>query len=124
MSGVSLAGVSGVQKVADSGYMVIQKRGLSIVDTHELAIAMPLYPFFVYVMDSCPHRNKIFLTGRHQEVRQSVSSATSHHITSVSNQCVSISRNHEDIRRFCLVSFFRVQRLGEGGNSLEYGEEI
>ncbi len=33
------------KKVADSGNLVIQRQGFSIVDTHEPAIAMPLFPF-------------------------------------------------------------------------------
>jgi hypothetical protein len=39
-------------KVADSGGVVIQEQGFSIVDTHEPAIAMPPFPFCLHnVMD-------------------------------------------------------------------------
>ena len=58
-------------KVADLNDVVIENRGVSIVDTHEPAIAMPLSPFCLHTawLDSYPHRNQIFLVGRHREVR-------------------------------------------------------
>jgi hypothetical protein len=85
-SSVSFAGVLGVQKVADSGDVVIQEQGFSIVDTHEPEIAMPLSslsPVCLYLMDSYSYRNQIFHVGRHQGVRRFVSiritRPTSHH---------------------------------------------
>ena len=57
-------------KVADSGDVVIQGQGISIVDIHEPAIAMPLPPLFLHAMNRYPHRNKIFLIRRHQELRR------------------------------------------------------
>ena len=54
-------------------------------------IATPLSPFCLRrVIDSYSHRNKIFLVGRHQEVRRSVSPGL-HHITSV----IGMSRNEK-----------------------------
>jgi hypothetical protein len=65
--------------VADSGDAVIQEQGFSIIDTREPAIAMPV-PVCFHPMDLHPHRNQIFLVGRHQEVRQFTSPGL-HHIT-------------------------------------------
>ena len=53
---------------ADSGDAVIQEQGFSIVDTHEPAIAMPVSPFCLHMIDSYPHGNEISLVGRHQGV--------------------------------------------------------
>jgi hypothetical protein len=78
-------------KVAISGDVVIEKPRFSIVDTHEPVIAMPLSPFCLHIMDSYPHKNQIFLVGRHQEVRRFVSPGL-HHIKSVSSHC-GMSRN-------------------------------
>ena len=86
-------------KVADSGDVVIEKRGFSIVDTHEPAIARPPLSFCLHTIDSHPHRNQIFLVGRHLEVRQFVSPGL-HHIMSVSNRS-GMSRNE----RHTLTSF-------------------
>jgi hypothetical protein len=74
------------KKVADPDDVVIEKRGFSIVDTHEPAIAMPLLPFSLHPIDSNPHRTQKFLVGRHQEVRRFVSPCL-HHITLVSSHC-------------------------------------
>jgi hypothetical protein len=79
-------------KVADSGDVVIQKQGFSIVDTHEPAIAIPLRFVFLH-MDSSPHRNQIFPVGRHQELRRFVSPGL-HHITSVSHCEMSRCERH------------------------------
>jgi hypothetical protein len=132
-------------KVADSGDVVIQEQDISIVDTHEPAIATPLFPFRIHTIDLYPHRSQIFLVGRHREVRRFVSAAL-HHITSISSH--SGCRAMKDLRRLCLVRFFRVQRcffairrpskwrsigidvsgwLGNGGEVkavLEYGGKI
>jgi hypothetical protein len=40
------------KKVADSGDVVIEKQGFSIVDTHGPAIAMPPTPFGLHAMNS------------------------------------------------------------------------
>jgi hypothetical protein len=69
-------------KVSDSGDVVIQKQGFSIVDTHEPAIAMPLSPIWFHMMNTYRYKNQIFLVGRHQEVRRFVSPGL-HHIKSV-----------------------------------------
>jgi len=92
--------------VADSDDVVIQTRGFSIVDTHEPAIAMPLSPFCIQVIDLCPYRNQIYLVGHHQGVRRFVSPGL-HHIKSASSRCRTL---HKDIRRLGLVRFFRVRR--------------
>jgi hypothetical protein len=82
-------------KVADSGDVVIQEQGFSIVDTHEPAIAIPRFPLrFVFLhMDPSPHRNQIFLVGHRQEVRQFVSPGL-HHIASVSHCEMSHRERH------------------------------
>jgi hypothetical protein len=73
-------------KVADSGGVVIEEQGFSIIDTLEPAIAMPLSPFCLHPMDFYLHRNQIFLVGRHQEVCRIVLPGL-HHIKSVSSHC-------------------------------------
>ncbi len=85
----------------------MQKQCFSIVDTHEPAIAMPLSPFWVQVMESYPRKNKIFLVGRHQGVRRFVSPRL-YHIKSVSGHCGALHK--EDIRRLGLTRFFRAWR--------------
>jgi hypothetical protein len=80
-------------KVADSGDVVIQEQGFSIVDTHGPAIAIPLPLVFVYSMDSFPHKNQIFPVGRHQEARRFLSPGL-HHITSVSHCEMSRRERH------------------------------
>ena len=65
-------------KVADSGGVVIQEQGFSIVDTREPAIAMPLSPFCLH-LESQSHENQKFLVGRRQGVRRFVSPGL-HHI--------------------------------------------
>jgi len=67
------------KKVAGSGGVVIQERGFSMFDTHEPAIAMPLSPYSLDAMNLYPHRNQIFLVGRHQEVRRFATSPELHH---------------------------------------------
>jgi hypothetical protein len=42
------------KKVADSDDVVIQEQGFSIVDTHGPAVAMPLSPFCLRLME-CLH---------------------------------------------------------------------
>jgi hypothetical protein len=89
-------------KVADSGDVVIQKQDLSIFDTHEPATAVPPSPFGFKCIrwthhSSYPHRNQIFLVGRHQEVRRFVSPGL-HHIKSVSSHCgMSHNERHTSI---------------------------
>ena len=78
-------------KVADSGGVAIQEQGSSTFDTHEPAIAILLSPFCFHPVDSFPHKNQIFLGGRHQEVRRFVSPDL-HHITSFSSH-YGMSRN-------------------------------
>jgi hypothetical protein len=87
-------------KVAHSGDVAIQEQGLSIFDTYEPAIAMPLPLVFVHTMDSYPHRNQIFTVGRHREVRRFVSPGL-HHITSESHCEMSWLRKerHTSMRR-------------------------
>lgn len=65
---------------------MIPEQGFSIVDIHEPIIAMLPPSIFLHTMDSHPHRNKIFLIGRHQEVRQ-LDTHGLHCITSVSHHC-------------------------------------
>src|SRR5258707_14023535 len=56
-------------KVADPGDVVIQKRGVSIFNTHELVNAMHLYPFSWQEANvSSSRRNQICLVGCHQGV--------------------------------------------------------
>jgi hypothetical protein len=72
-------------KVGDSGDVVIEKQGLSIVDTHGPAIA--IYPSLSFHMvDFYSDRNQRFQGGRRQEVRRLVSPGL-HHIMSVSSHC-------------------------------------
>ena len=87
--------------VADSGDLVIQKQGFSIVDTHEPAIAIPP-SICLHAIDSRPHRNQMFLIGRRQGVRRFVSPGL-HHITSV-NSHSGMSRN-ERLASTSFVSF-------------------
>jgi hypothetical protein len=69
-------------KVADSGDVVIQKQGSSIVDTHEPAIAILLSPFwFLYGILDISYKNRIYPVERYQEVRRLVSPGL-HHISS------------------------------------------
>jgi hypothetical protein len=85
------------KKVADSGDVVIQEQGFSIVDIHEPAIAMPLSSFSLYDRYSgFVQKFKYFLAGRHQEVRRSVSPGL-HHIKSVKSLTV-VCRTMKDIR--------------------------
>ena len=91
------------KKVADSGDVVIQKRGFSIVDTHEPAIATPLSPFFLDTMNSNPHRYRISLIGRHQGVLRFVLSGL--HITSVSSHCGMSRYDSERVERHTSISF-------------------
>jgi len=93
------------KKVADSGRVVIQRQGFSIVDTHEPAIAMPLSPTFLHMMESYSYKNEIYLEGRHQGVRRFVSPGL-HHIKSVSSHCGALHK--KDIRRLGSVRFSRV----------------
>jgi hypothetical protein len=130
-------------KVGDSGDVVIQEQGFSIFGTHEPEIAMLLLPSF-YTMDPYPHRNQIFLVGRHQEVPRFVSPGL-HHITSVSHCEMSRNEKHTStvvrllhmspMRILCLPRAFRKViywdhisgRPGNGGEVkmvLEYGGEI
>ena len=69
-------------EVADSGDVVIQKRGFSIIDTHESGIAIHLSLWFQMV-NAYSHRNKIFLFGRHRGGRRFLSPGL-HHIHHVS----------------------------------------
>jgi hypothetical protein len=71
-------------KVGDSGDVVIEKQGFSIVDTHEPAIAKHPSPFFSETIDSYTHRGQIFRVERRQEVRR-FGSPGLHHITPVSD---------------------------------------
>jgi hypothetical protein len=67
------------KEVADSGDVVIQKRGISIVDTREPTAAILLSPFgntIVETMES--HRNRIFPIGLHQGVHRFVSPGLRH----------------------------------------------
>ena len=86
--------------VADSGDVVIQEQGLSIFDTHEPAIAIPLLSFCLLAMhlaNDAPHRNQIFPVGCHQgvTVRRFVSPGlVVHHIMSVSHRGVSSKERH------------------------------
>jgi hypothetical protein len=91
-------------KVGDSGDMVIQERGFSIVDIHEPSIAMPLSPFLLHPIDSCLHRNEIFLVGRHQEVRRFVSPGLLHarHANQLSSRDVAQWKTYVDF--VCFVS--------------------
>ena len=135
------------KKVADSGDVVIEKQGFSIVDTHGSAIAISLPTFCLHAIDSDPHRNQTFLVGRHQEVRRFVSPHL-HHIALVSNHCGMSHNNHErhTSTLFCSfllstvtilchqqafrrlsIGFDRVVRkwwTGEDGNLLEDGVDI
>jgi hypothetical protein len=70
-------------KVADSGDVAIQEQDFSIFDTREPAIAMPQSPIFSNQEDAWPHKNRIYLVGRHQEVCRFAPPGL-HHITSVS----------------------------------------
>ena len=62
------------KKVGDSGDAVTQEQGFSIIDTHGSAIAISLHQFWFRYnrtrIVSYPHRNRIFVIGRHQEVRR------------------------------------------------------
>ena len=71
-------------KVADPGDMVIEKRGFSIVDTHESGIAIHVSLWFQMVK-AYSHRNKIFLVTRHRGVRRFLLPGL-HHIHHVSQQ--------------------------------------
>src|SRR6266403_5423813 len=62
-----------------------ERQGFSIVDTHEPAIAMPLSPFCLRVIDPYSYKNQILLVGCHQGVRRFVSPCL-HHIKSVGSQ--------------------------------------
>ena len=77
-------------KVADSGHMAIQGQRFSIVDTHEPAFARPLSPLCpcqrTIDLYQSPHRNRILLVRRHQEVRR-FDSPGLHHIMPVSSHC-------------------------------------
>ena len=66
-------------KVAVADDVVIEKQGISIFDTHEPAIAMPL-PSFYRILHTSSYKNQILLVGRHQEVRR-FSLLGLHHIT-------------------------------------------
>jgi hypothetical protein len=82
---VCLLRVFGVNNEAgDSGDVVIEKQGFSIVDTHEPAIAKSLSPFFSETIDSYTHSGQIFPIERRQEVRR-FGSPGLRHITLVSN---------------------------------------
>jgi hypothetical protein len=103
-------------KVADSGDVVIREQGFSIVGIHGPAIAMPQLPLCSHVIkikchempvDAYPHRNRIFLAGRRQEVRPCDSSGL-HFIISVSGSNCGMSRN-KDIHRLCSVRVFHLQ---------------
>ena len=63
-------------KFADSDDVVIGKQDFSIVDTHEPTIAMTLSPVCFYVVNPYSYKIQIFLSGRHQGVRPSVSRIT------------------------------------------------
>src|SRR6266404_1829955 len=93
--------------VADSGEVVIQKQGFSIVGTHEPAIAMPLSPFCLQIMESYSYKNQIFPVRRHQGVRQFVSPGL-HHIKSASSHCGTLHK--KDIRRLGSLRFSLVWR--------------
>ena len=54
-------------KVADSGDVMIEKQGFSIVDTHEPMIAMLLSQFCLYMV-VYPYKNQILLGERRQGV--------------------------------------------------------
>ena len=111
-------------KVADSGEVVTQEQGFSIVGTHERAIATPLSPVCLNAIDSYPHRNQIFLVGRHQEIRQFVSSGL-HQVKSVSSHCEMLHNGGHTSVWFGSVCF--PGRLGNGGEAkviVEYGGEI
>ena len=86
-------------EVANSGDVVIQKRGISIVDTHGSAIATLL----CHVPEIEPYRSRIFPVGRHQEVRRFVSSG---YITSRQSVVIEGCRTMKDIRRLGSVRFF------------------
>ena len=73
-------------KVADSGDVVMQERGFSIVDTHEPGIAMLPLSILLHMMNASSYRNQIFLVAGHQGVRRFVSTDL-HHTTSVSSYC-------------------------------------
>ena len=66
-------------KVADSGDVVIQKQGFSIVGTHEPTIAMPLLSFVRCMIYLWSYRYQIFPIGSRQGVRRFVSLGL-HHI--------------------------------------------
>ena len=86
-------------KVADSGDVVIQKQGFSIVGTREPAFAMPLSPvcpsFHTMVQVPESYRNQILLVGRHQEVRRFVSPGL-HHVKSVGSHCGMLHNTYVD----------------------------
>jgi hypothetical protein len=70
----------------DSGDVVTENQGFSIVGTHESGDTMPLSPFLLYMMDTYSYRNQNFLVGRHQEVLKYVDSPglpTSHQVSQV-----------------------------------------
>jgi hypothetical protein len=83
-------------KVGDSGDVVIEKQGFSIVDIHEPALAMPLSPFCLHEIEPFSDRNQIFLVGHDQEVRR-FDSPGLHHITPVSNYCEMSHNDHDSI---------------------------
>jgi hypothetical protein len=62
-------------RVAGPGDVVTQEQGLSIVDKHEPAIAMPLstVSLFRHMVDT-QYENQIFLVGRHRVIREYVDS--------------------------------------------------
>jgi hypothetical protein len=93
-------------KVGDSGDVVIEKQGFSIVDIHEPALAMHLSPLCIHAIDSHSHRNQIFLVGHHQEVRR-FDSPGLHHITPVSNHCEMSHNDHERHTSILFSSFLR-----------------
>ena len=80
-------------EVADSGDVMIQKRGFSIFDTHELTVAIPLLSFCFQTTGS-PHRNQIFPVGRRQGVYRFDSPGLVHHTTTVSHRGMTRNERH------------------------------
>jgi hypothetical protein len=78
-------------KVGDSGDVVIEKQGFSIVDTHGPAIAKSLTPFCSEKIDFYTRRDQICPIGHHREVRR-FGSPGLHRITPVSSH-YGVSRN-------------------------------
>jgi hypothetical protein len=94
------------KKVGDSGDVVIEKQGFSIVDIHEPALATPLRPFCIHAIEPYSHRNQIFLVGPHQEVRR-FDSPGLHHITPVSTYCEMSHNDHERHTSILFSSFLQ-----------------